>query len=34
MGITITVVKGHEPMLYEAISVIVGPFFIFTTVKM
>ena len=27
-------VKGHEPKLYEALRVIVGPFFIFTIVKM
>ena len=33
MGITITVLKVHEPMLCEAISVVVGPFFIFATVK-
>ena len=26
--------KGHESMLYEAIWVIVGPFFIFAAVKM
>ena len=26
--------KGHESMLYEAIWVIVGPFFIFAVVKM
>ena len=25
--------KGHESMLYEAIWVIVGPFFIFAAVK-
>ena len=30
----ITTLKGHELMLYEALSVIVGPFFIFTIVKM
>ena len=26
--------KGHEPMLYEALRVIAGPFFKFTIVKM
>ena len=29
-GKAITKAKGHEPMLYEALYVIVGPFFIFT----
>ena len=29
-----TILKGHELMLYEALSVIVGPFCIFTIVKM
>ena len=33
-GIAITILKGHELMLYEALSVIVGPFLIFTIVKM
>ena len=32
--LTITILKGHELMLYEALSVIVGPFLIFTIVKM
>ena len=30
----ITIVKGHEHKLYEALQVIVGPFFKFTIVKM
>ena len=29
-GMAITLVKGHEPMLYEAWDVIVGPFSKFT----
>ena len=33
-GNTITIRKGHELRLYEALSVIVGPFLIFTIVKM
>ena len=33
-GKAITKAKGHEPMLYEALSVIAGPFFKFTVVKM
>ena len=33
-GKAITIAKGHEPMLYEAIRVIAGPFFEFTPVKM
>ena len=28
------ILKGHEPGLYEALSGIAGPFFIFTMVKM
>ena len=34
LGIVITTMKGHELMLYEALSVIAGPFFKFTIVKM
>ena len=34
LGKAITILKGHESMLYEALSVIVGPFFIFAIVKM
>ena len=30
----ITIAKGPEPMLYEALKVIAGPFFKFTFVKM
>ena len=33
-GKAITIAKGHEPMLYEALRVIAGPFFEFTSVKM
>ena len=34
LGIAISILKGHEPRLYEALSDIAGPFFIFTIVKM
>ena len=34
LGKAITILEGHESMLYEALSVIVGPFFIFAIVKM
>ena len=33
-GTTITIAKRHEPRLYEALYVIVGPFFKFTIVKL
>ena len=33
-GKAIAKVKGQEPMLYEALCVIAGPFFVFTYVKM
>ena len=33
LGIAISILKGHEPRLYEALSDIAGPFFKFTIVK-
>ena len=33
-GMAITIAKGHEPRLYEALYVIAGPFLKFTTVKL
>ena len=33
-GTAITIAKGHEPRLYEALYVIAGPFLKFTTVKL
>ena len=33
-GTAITIAKGHEPGLYEALYVIAGPFLKFTTVKL
>ena len=33
-GIAITKAKGHEPIMYEALLVIVGLFFNFTFVRM